>query len=136
MGNMLSCQLCVDESKALFDAVEARVDAVKAAGVVRQGRSVLSQRLLDLADPELEILDVVFRPLLPRANARNEHDYVLPERGVHLKDFVPHGGTGADSAQLVEDHVVRFFSHEDDSTRKRLRIREQFNYEMDVGVRL
>jgi hypothetical protein len=30
---------------------------------------------------------------------------------------------------------VRFFGHEDDSTRKGLRIREQLNSEKDVGVR-
>jgi hypothetical protein len=53
-------QLSVDEAEALFDVLKAGFEAVKA-------RVVVNESLLDLADPELKILDVMFHPVLPRA---------------------------------------------------------------------
>jgi hypothetical protein len=72
-------------------------DPVETADVMRQRRAVLGERMLDLANPELHILDVMLDPLLP----------------------------AADEAEMVKEQVVLFLGHEDDSTGKRLRLQQK-----------
>jgi hypothetical protein len=59
--------LCLHEAETLFDAVKALVDPIETASVMRHCRPVLRERMFDLADAELQVLDVCsIRSWLPQ----------------------------------------------------------------------
>jgi hypothetical protein len=49
----------IDEAEAFFDTVQSLIDPVKATGEMGEGRSMLGQRVLDLADAEFQVFDVI-----------------------------------------------------------------------------